>query len=330
MGFTSRMSDLLAASDVLIHSTAGLTVLEAQMRGCRVISYGFGAGHVRINNRAYERFGLAEVARSRSELGPALRRALGQRGEPDPRFAQLPSPALLTLGVRPRARPLPVWRLRAARLATAAVAALTLLGWGLSTDDPYSLVAGILDLHPTTAVATTRPDVGLLIEAPAGLDRRLVADLSRHHAGASFAMPESSPAAALAAVREHGDEPIPLLSGGSPVSWLKTRGQLERTAQRLGLSGRLLYTVPHRAFTLGQYALAKTEGASPVSGAFVYTPGGDPSLLRAGEIVEIDLSRGSGGGAVLDAPVSQLRRRGLRAVSVSDLIGAGARHPQHG
>ncbi len=53
LGFTDRMSDLLAAADALVHSTAGLTVLEAQIRGCPVISYGFAVGHIRANNRAY-------------------------------------------------------------------------------------------------------------------------------------------------------------------------------------------------------------------------------------------------------------------------------------
>ncbi len=76
MGFTDRMGDVLAASDALIHSSAGLTVLEAIIRGCPVISYGFGYGHVRASNSALERFGLAQVAPSQSALGPALDRAL--------------------------------------------------------------------------------------------------------------------------------------------------------------------------------------------------------------------------------------------------------------
>ncbi len=68
MGFTDQMSDVLAASDTLIHSSAGLTVLEAIIRGCPVISYGFGYGHVRQSNLALERFGLAQVAKKASEL----------------------------------------------------------------------------------------------------------------------------------------------------------------------------------------------------------------------------------------------------------------------
>ena len=64
MGFTNQMSDVLAASNALIHSSAGLTVLEAIIRGCPVISYGFGYGHVRVSNQALERFKLAQVAPS--------------------------------------------------------------------------------------------------------------------------------------------------------------------------------------------------------------------------------------------------------------------------
>jgi processive 1,2-diacylglycerol beta-glucosyltransferase len=97
VGFTDQMSDWLAAADVLIHSTAGLTVLEAIIRGCAVISYGWGRGHIRANNRAYTRFGLAEVVASRSELSGALRRALERRPEPDLAFAELTTAARAVL-----------------------------------------------------------------------------------------------------------------------------------------------------------------------------------------------------------------------------------------
>ena len=61
-GFTDAICAYMAAADVLVHSTAGLTVLEAQMTGTWAISYGWGVGHIRANNRAYVRFGLAAVA----------------------------------------------------------------------------------------------------------------------------------------------------------------------------------------------------------------------------------------------------------------------------
>jgi processive 1,2-diacylglycerol beta-glucosyltransferase len=93
VGFTERMGEWLAAADVLVHSTAGLTVLEAIMRGCAVISYGWGRGHIRANNRAYRRFGLAQVAATRAELDGALRRALAQRPEPDLAYRELTTAA---------------------------------------------------------------------------------------------------------------------------------------------------------------------------------------------------------------------------------------------
>jgi processive 1,2-diacylglycerol beta-glucosyltransferase len=92
-GFTDRMAEWLAAADVLVHSTAGLTVLEAQMCGTWAISYGWGVGHIRINNRAYRRFGLADVAATPQELHGALRRALAAPRPVDRSFAALPAAA---------------------------------------------------------------------------------------------------------------------------------------------------------------------------------------------------------------------------------------------
>jgi UDP-N-acetylglucosamine:LPS N-acetylglucosamine transferase len=96
-GFTSQMSDYMAAADALVHSTAGLTVLEAILRGCAPISYGWGRAHIRINNRAYVRHGLAQVAATPAELRAALAGALAQRPEPDRSFAALPSAASVVL-----------------------------------------------------------------------------------------------------------------------------------------------------------------------------------------------------------------------------------------
>jgi processive 1,2-diacylglycerol beta-glucosyltransferase len=98
VGFTTELPDLLAAADALVHSTAGLTVQEALVRGCPVISYGWGRGHIRANNRAYAELGLAHVARDRSELAEALRTALAQRLEPDESYARRPSAADVVIG----------------------------------------------------------------------------------------------------------------------------------------------------------------------------------------------------------------------------------------
>jgi processive 1,2-diacylglycerol beta-glucosyltransferase len=102
VGFTDRMGDWLAAADVLVHSTAGLTVLEALIRGCAVISYGWGRGHIRANNRAYRRFDLAAVATTRAELERALRAALARRREPDAAYARLTTAASAVLALAGR------------------------------------------------------------------------------------------------------------------------------------------------------------------------------------------------------------------------------------
>jgi processive 1,2-diacylglycerol beta-glucosyltransferase len=97
VGFTDRMPDLLAAADCLVHSTAGLTVLEAIQRGCPAISYGWGHGHIRVNNRAFAAHRLAAVATTPAELAAALRRALRERREPDLSFAGRPDAADVVL-----------------------------------------------------------------------------------------------------------------------------------------------------------------------------------------------------------------------------------------
>jgi UDP-glucose 4-epimerase len=124
LGFTDQMSDWMAAADAMVHATAGLTVLEAHIRGCPVISYGFSAGHLRANNAAFERFGIAEVARSDHELESTLRHVAAERRSPDSSFASLPSIASRALSVRPRVRQEPVWRLRTARAVAIACLAI--------------------------------------------------------------------------------------------------------------------------------------------------------------------------------------------------------------
>ena len=142
------MSDWMAAADAMIHATAGLTVLEAHIRGCPVVSYGFSAGHLRANNAAFERFGLAEVARSKHELESVLRHVTRERRSPDSSFASLPSIASRVLTVRPRVRPQPVWRLRTERVATAvalALIAVVMLFTVIDREAPYKVVAKPLE-----------------------------------------------------------------------------------------------------------------------------------------------------------------------------------------
>ena len=99
VGFTEQMSEWLAAGDALVHSTGGLTVLEAYVRGCPTISYGWGRGHIRVNNAAFRRYGIAEVVESEGDLDRALRGALVTRHAPGLALAALPSAASLVLAL---------------------------------------------------------------------------------------------------------------------------------------------------------------------------------------------------------------------------------------
>jgi UDP-glucose 4-epimerase len=150
LGFTEQMSDWMAAADAMIHATAGLTVLEAHIRGCPVVSYGFSAGHLRANNAAFERFGLAEVARSPHELESVLRHVTRERQSPDSSFASLPSIASRALEARPRVKQQPVWRVRTERVAAAVAAVAVLVVMILSvakTENPYKVVSNPLKNH---------------------------------------------------------------------------------------------------------------------------------------------------------------------------------------
>jgi UDP-N-acetylglucosamine:LPS N-acetylglucosamine transferase len=90
LGFTERMPELLGGASALVHSTGGVTCLEAAVHGCPVIAYGFGHGHLRENLRAMRGSGLLLHAEDRAELRVRLGEALSsERGERE--AAELPS-----------------------------------------------------------------------------------------------------------------------------------------------------------------------------------------------------------------------------------------------
>ena len=78
-GFTDRMPDLLAAADVLVHSTGGVTCLEAKVAGTPVVSYGLPVGHARLNTRAMADLELVRLANDTDELREQVRASFGSR-----------------------------------------------------------------------------------------------------------------------------------------------------------------------------------------------------------------------------------------------------------
>ncbi len=314
LGFTDRMSDLLAAADAAVHSTAGLTVLEAQIRGCPVVSFGFACGHVRVNNRAYRRFGLARVATTRRGLARELRAAIAAGREPDPSFARLPSAASLALAARARERARVPRRL-IPRAGLAAAAAIALAAWTMLTDDMYPLVAHAFGVAAVREVQTTRPEVGLIVDTSPAAARPLARRLGREGIQASLAMRGLPSPATLRALAAWADVPMPWLDGGGPLHSLGTRGRLAAQARALGLGPRFAYR-PDEGMSVSQYLLARAAGGVATRGAVELGPGSAPPRLQPGEIVELD--RGTGN--ALAALRRGLERSGLRAVAASSLV----------
>jgi hypothetical protein len=318
MGFTDRMGDVLAASDSLIHSSAGLTVLEAIIRGCPVISYGFGYGHVRASNAALVRFGLAQVARSERELAPALERALENRPEPDGSFARRPSTASLILNDERRVRQLPVWRVRTARVVTTAAAVLAVALWTLTTGASYKFVSHFVHMRPTTGVETARPEVGVLVDAPRAELPFLASELRASGIRASFALGQA-PSRGDLRLLGYGDQAIPLLPRGGLVRWLGTRDQLHDELRAMGFGHHFLYA--SNGPSVGQWWLAHGAGGRLIAGA-VQLRDGDDTLrtLHPGEVVELSIVPTSDVVSLVTRLQDALRANHLVAVPVGRLI----------
>lgn len=143
LGFTERMPELLCAADVLIHTTAGMTALEALACDCPVVAFDPPPGHPRLNSRAMARAGLLTNAEGRDALCAALQSFVsGPRpAQPDAPTGR-PDAASTLLAARPLP---PVRRALAAtglRIAGAAALAITAAtGVGVLGDEELRLAA---------------------------------------------------------------------------------------------------------------------------------------------------------------------------------------------
>ena len=320
LGFTDRMSELLAAADVLVDSTVGLTCLEALTISCPLIVHGAPPGHSRDSARAFARLGLAELAESTADLEAALRRTLARRPAARAGLPPAPTAGSLILRADRRVRSLPVWRRRVVPAAAALAGTLGLTAWTMTSPTPYPLVSRALGMAPLRTVHTSRPIVGLVVQAPPGAIEPLARSLARRHGAASFAVTEIPPARSLAVLRRLGDDVLPTCRSAAFAHWLALRQRLSSEARVLGLQNRFYYLEP-RGFTLADYVAARTAGGTPVMGAVGIEPGRriDPGSLRAGIVVVVDWQRGSTMQA-LDPLLRDLAARNLHPVPLGALI----------
>jgi hypothetical protein len=240
-----------------------------------------------------------------------LERALSDgRPEPDGSFARRPSTASLILSDERRARPLPAWRLRMVRALTAALSAFLVAGWALTTGASYSLVSRIAHMRPVTAVATGRPEVGVLVDAPWKDVSKLAVALSARGMHVSFAV-ERPYSRSIA-----GDETVPQVSTGGLMGWLGTRRELHHWMR---LRHHFLYasTGP----SIGQWLFAHGAGGRLVAGAVVVDDRGDRfGVLRPGEVVELTLRDAAQVQPLVNELAAKLRAEHLRAVPVGRLM----------
>jgi processive 1,2-diacylglycerol beta-glucosyltransferase len=310
-GFTDRMPEILAAADVLVHSTAGVTCLEAKAAGTPVVSYGLPVGHARVNTRAMADLDLLRMANDTDELREQVRASFTIEEPPSP--APSPDPAVsageLVLSTPRRVRPIPRWKLRASA-ATVQLALLIVLGaWMMSTDEVTALATKILRVHPLAQVHTSRPVVGVVVRAPAADVSTVAAALAAHGTHVSFTDDAGVPSqASVAGLRSIGDEVLPEVPRSGPLRWERTRGTLRSQARALGLSHRFYYLQPRGGLSVGQLVLARTAGAIPVQGALrISTTAPLPQRpMRAGDVLVVEVDGSSSSVLGLERIVSWL------------------------
>jgi processive 1,2-diacylglycerol beta-glucosyltransferase len=291
-GFTDAMPELLAAADALVHSTGGVTCLEAKATGTPVVSYGLPVGHARLNTRAMADLALLRLAGDTRELRehvqasfaesaaapgavlPSAVAAAAAATEPAPatRAEEHPHAADVVLGAARRVSPIPLWRLRLVAFCVQLVLLLGVGTWAMSTDEVSAVAATVLGVHTLSQVRTDRRDVGLIVRVPAADVVRAADELAARGIRASFADNGAHAPGTILALRALGDELLPELPpGSSPLRWLRTRSALRAQARALDLGRRFFFVTPRGGrtggLTVGQLVFARSAGATPVSGA---------------------------------------------------------------
>jgi UDP-glucose 4-epimerase len=238
-----------------------------------------------------EQHALARVARPRRER--LRRRLAGVR-------ARVPQPAV---------RPV---------LATVAVSAGVL--WSFATDDSLTIIAKALGGGPERSVATSRPEVGLIVDAPASTAPTVARGLAQSSDSASIALTKAPSGQTVSAINRAGSDVVPQLKPGGPVRWIGTPVQLRNAARGMKLHGHLYYAVPGKGFTLGQALLAHTVHGSAVAAAVSFQPGTDLGDVRRGQIVRLKVTPGPDWRAQVRSLLVQLHARGLHAVPAAQLV----------
>jgi processive 1,2-diacylglycerol beta-glucosyltransferase len=323
--FTDKMPAILAAADVLVHSTGGVTCLEARASGTPVVSYGLPVGHARLNTRAMAALDLLRLANDTEELRTHVqasfsedRAATGNGG----RIAEAPGEGVLehpqavdvVLQAPRRVRPIPRWRLRLVALATQLVLLLGVGMWMASTDEVTAVANELLHVHELVHVTTSQPDVGVIVHMPTKDIASVASELAAKGIYVSFADGSKVPThARVHELRALGDELLPEVPSPRFFHWLHTRSVLRSQARALGLRHHFYYLRPQGGLSVGQMVLARSDGAIPVKGALCIkaTAPLPQRRMRAGDVLVVELNGSSASVAGFERIVAWLGSSGL-------------------
>jgi processive 1,2-diacylglycerol beta-glucosyltransferase len=326
LGFTDKMPEILAAADVLVHSTGGVTCLEARAAGTPVVSYGLPVGHARLNTREMAELDLVRLAHDTDELREHVQASFAEDEAvtqgPQESPAENPAAVDLVLGALRRVRPIPRWRLRLAALATQAAVLFLAGSWMMSTDEVTTLAAKVLRVHPLAHVATDEHKVALVVHAPAPDVSVLAYELAERGIHVSFADDAGVPTPQrIAELHDLHDELLPEVPSSSLFRWPKTRGVLHSQARALGLEHHFYYLEPRNGLSVGQLVLARTDGAIPVKGALRMSATGTlpQRPMRAGDVLVVELDGSASSVLGLERIVAALSAEGLGTESLSSL-----------
>jgi processive 1,2-diacylglycerol beta-glucosyltransferase len=331
-GFTDAMPQLLAAADALVHSTGGVTCLEAKATGTPVVSYGLPVGHARLNTRAMADLELLRLANDTGELREHVQASFAEeapaahrRSSPPSRAQEHPHAVDVVLRAPRRVSPIPLWRLRLAAFCVQLVVLLGIGMWTMSTDEVSAFAAAVLDVHQLARVHTEDPEVSLIVRTPAGAVARVADELAARGIHASFADGGAHAPATIRALRRLGDELLPELPPGSSLlRWVRTRGTLHAQARALGLHHRFYFLEPSGGLTVGELLFARTVGATPVKGALRLSARGPlpQRPARAGDVLVAAVAGSRASVLGIERVVSWLRADGLSVESLAALTGS--------
>ena len=143
----------------------------------------------------------------------------------------------------------------------------------MSTDEVTAVAAKVLHVHPLVHVATTQPEVGVIVHAPAG-------DIARWR-------PRSPPSGIHVSFADDSGVPTRLQIGAAARARRRAAAGsagLERCSAgcaraaccarrraRSACTTSFYYLRPGGGLSVGQLVLARTDGATPVKGALRLT-----------------------------------------------------------